>query len=205
MNPAIVKQLAALAECFGTALTSARLALYTTHLADIEPAVLEAAIEKAALVCEYFPAIARLRELAGMGGEDAGEAEALAAWAAIDTHVRRHGIEGRIYRGPAKPDCTTCEGTGRVRVKGLLDVNAPCDCRERVAAPVIPDRVMIAVQLIGGLERIESARGEYGKPTRDFGFIRKEFLAAYGCAPAAARAYRALASGSVPLLPDGKR
>jgi hypothetical protein len=86
----LVEQLTVLAEAMGETMTAARLKIYAADLADIEGAALAVAFQRARRECRFFPKIAELRELAGVGRAEQQDAEARRAWDELTKFVRKY-------------------------------------------------------------------------------------------------------------------
>src|ERR1700741_636156 len=75
------EQLTILAEAMGETLSQSRLTIYAQDLADLSKEQLQRAFWQARRQLRFFPKIAELRELAGLGSpKEQLEAEALRAW-----------------------------------------------------------------------------------------------------------------------------
>ncbi len=89
----IVDQLVALAECFGTPVTSQRLQMYVDYLQDLTQASLAQAIDRCVRESKFFPSVAELRQLAGASALQDAELVAEAAWQRTLENIRKYGVD----------------------------------------------------------------------------------------------------------------
>jgi hypothetical protein len=86
----LAEQITVLAEAMAEPMTQARLKIYIGDLADLERSQLEIAFARARRQLKFFPRIAELRELAGQGAKQQGDAEARAAWDVLLKFVSKY-------------------------------------------------------------------------------------------------------------------
>ena len=148
--------------------------IYADTLEDLEPSVLARIFEQAERTCKFLPAPAELRELAGIGGPG----EALAAWdfleRFIDRHVNGDGRGGYVLR----------EGSGPIQWRDGKAYST------RIPVPELPEAIDRAVRLCGGWSRFKEASDE------EYGWLKKEFMAAMASYDAAEIASNRLLGGS---------
>jgi hypothetical protein len=92
----LVEQVTVLAEAMAEPMTTSRLKIYAGDLADIKHSQLEIAFTRARRELKFFPRIAELRELAGHGEKQQGDAEARAGWDELTKFVRKY-VSNDVY------------------------------------------------------------------------------------------------------------
>lgn len=104
----LIDQLTMLAEAFGETgerVSSQRLQLYAIDLSDLTPHQLVIAFTRARRELKFFPKIAELRELAGIGNrekEQQDNVEAEAAFQMVIRHLERNGVEAGARSLPSR-------------------------------------------------------------------------------------------------------
>src|SRR5215472_7360797 len=86
----IAEQLTILAEAFKESLTPQRIRIYAADLSDIPEEQLAIAFQRSRRELRFFPKIAEIRELAGVGHGQQQDAEAHAAWDELMKFVRKY-------------------------------------------------------------------------------------------------------------------
>jgi hypothetical protein len=151
----LVEQVTILAEAMGEAMTPVRLKIYAVDLADLDRSQLQTAFARARRECRFFPKIAELRELAGIGAKDARDVEAEAAWKFVNDYLRKWGVD-------LMPLYSHSGGV-----------------RKQIDPPALPERIDYALRRIGGL----SGLNQITKDSRPFMF--RDFCEAYNLVPTA--------------------
>jgi hypothetical protein len=82
-----------LAEGFGESLTEERLEIYGRALGDIPQDRLNIAFQRALHEQTFFPKVAELRSLAGLGAEDKNKIDANAAWDYVNKYLGKWGVD----------------------------------------------------------------------------------------------------------------
>ena len=193
-------ELAVLAAAFREPISTVTLQIYASKLDDIEPSRLVVALDRACRELKFFPKIAELRNLAGVGANSSDE-EIDGAWLWITRHVRRHGADEEAICHFTDPPEVTVRGNAQYRREiarrreskaeeimhahpDMYWADARADALKYwipvtvTPVPPIPKAIQHALRqlgfdLRGGLERIESA------DEKTVGFVRKEFAEAY--------------------------
>lgn len=145
-----------LAEAFGEALTSVRIDVYVEYLSDLPFDRLMEAMLAAPLKLKFFPKIAELRELAGIDSDEQAAAEA--AWVEIERYVSTF----------FHPDLGI---HGRTRF-GIYE-----------PPPKLDERTATALRACGGPSRVLAAVDTENDES-EYGWVKKEFVAAWKRAPA---------------------
>jgi hypothetical protein len=138
-----------LAEAFGETLTPVRLKIYVRELSDIEPDSLASAFNRACRECKFFPRIAELRELAGMGVKQSQDAEARAAWDLAVDFANRY-VQSDIHGG--------------------YEVHQGC---RSTPPPQLSQRLEDSVRRSGGWRAFKTMTAD------DFPFLQKRFIEEY--------------------------
>lgn len=193
---AIAAALRLLAEVFGREISAPAMAAMLDALGDLDLARLRQACGAAMRDCASMPSVATLRRLAGVPTADqAASAEAEAAWERLLAHCaalnerERQAAHGDGWR---LPDCPDCGGSGWISVsrEGQSAVRR-CACVARVAAERLQAIMPLAaaeariVRQLGGIARFRRVVHEGAE---EFGYLRRDFLAAWATAQAGSRA-----------------
>lgn len=192
----IAESLTLLGEAMGRELSPAALGLAVEALVDLGVERVAAACARALRECDSYPTPATLRRFAGaFTTEQITSADAEAAWERVVAHCRavtererstRHGYE------PERPYCPDCGGQGWVVVSGNMPPavrRCPCVAkavaeRNRALLP-LPDADLKLVKQLGGLARFRRVVDE---GQEEFGYLRRDFLAAWDTAEARSKA-----------------
>lgn len=156
---------------------------YLNNLLDLSDEQLTVAFTRAMRECEFFPRIAKLRELAGSAPaqqKQVESVEAQAAWNEVQRYISKHGVE----RLPV-----------HVRSKG--EPGKPGYVPSHQAPPPpLPARIEYALRRIGGLQAL---RG--GDMDTAFPFLLRDFTAGFNEYPLTEEAkHPALPAAAKPAL-----
>lgn len=125
----LTEQVTILAEAYGEPLTAARLRIYVADLADLERSQLETAFRRARRECkDFFPKIANLRELSGVGSQaQRDDVEAEAAFQSVIRSLEREGVGYGIRHLPAQTQYAVRQCGGLFMLNQRLQIRYGAD------------------------------------------------------------------------------
>jgi hypothetical protein len=178
-----------------------RMEAYSEALGDLDEGTLVEVFDRAAKAMMFFPAIAELRQLAGVHEAQESDANLDAVWLFVCDYVRKHGSDGHAYvedskKHGADPNCPTCGGTSwETREKTIERATAEkpdlkpyiessvvrCACfghGHKVSAPPLPPRLIAALRSMAPCVQVALQMIQDVEP-RWAGKLREDFNQAY--------------------------